>query len=86
MKGTSATARKASPSYQCLLVRVAAVLLAISLSLGLLPGGCGRGNGRPLLGKDLPTLVRGKLTVGTHPNFPPFESLEGGKWWVSMWT
>ncbi len=32
-----------------------------------------------MLGKDLPTLVRGKLTVGTHPNFPPFESLEGGK-------
>ena len=32
-----------------------------------------------MLGKDLPTLVPGKLTVGTHPDFPPFESLEGGK-------
>lgn len=57
----------------------AATLLLVSVLLGFYPGGCGRGNGGPLLGRDLPTLVPGKLKVGTHPNFPPFESLEGGK-------
>lgn len=31
------------------------------------------------MGKDLPTLVPGTLTVGTSPSFPPFESLEGGR-------
>lgn len=60
--------------------KVTAFALALVMALGLLAG-CGSSNSdnNTPAGDDASDAAKTKLVVATSPDFPPFESLEGGE-------
>lgn len=60
--------------------KLTAFALALVMALGLLAG-CGGSNSdnSTLSGDDASDAAKTKLVVATSPDFPPFESLEGGE-------
>ena len=60
--------------------KLTAFVLALVMALGLLSG-CGSSNSdsNTPSGDDASAAAKTKLVVATSPDFPPFESLEGGE-------
>ena len=61
--------------------KLTAFVLALVMALGLLSG-CGSSNSdnnSTPSGDDASDAAKTKLVVATSPDFPPFESLEGGE-------
>ena len=59
--------------------KLTAFALALVMALGLLSG-CGSSNSDTNSDADTPDdTAKTKLVVATSPDFPPFESLEGGE-------
>ena len=60
------------------LTKLTALALALVMVLGLLAG-CGSSNADSSTDNSGEDTAKDKLVVATSPDFPPFESLEGGE-------